>query len=56
MRAVELKQFSHYTQWPYLLKFIVCLFVCAELIEELARATDFEPGIRMEHVVATNKY
>ena len=34
----------------------VCLFVCAELIEELARATDLKFGIRVEDVVATNKF
>ena len=33
----------------------VCLLVCAELIEELARATYLKFGIRVEQVVATNK-
>ena len=32
------------------------LFVCAELIGELARATDLKFGLRVEHVVATNKF
>ena len=31
-------------------------FDCVELIEELARATDLKFGIRVEHVVATNKF
>ena len=34
----------------------VCLFGCAELIEELARATDLKFGMRVEDVVATNKF
>ena len=34
----------------------VCLVGCAELIEELARATELKFGIRVEHVVATNKF
>ena len=33
-----------------------CLFGCAELIEELARAIDLKFGIHVEHVVATNKF
>ena len=36
--------------------FFVCLFVCLELIEKLARATDLKFGMRVEHVVATNKF
>ena len=37
--------------------FCVCSFViCAELIEELARATDLKFGMRVEDVVATNKF
>ena len=37
-------------------EFIVCLlFVCAELIEELARATELKFGMRVEDVVARNK-
>ena len=32
-----------------------CLFVCAELIEELARATNLKFGMRVEDVVARNK-
>ena len=32
-----------------------CLFVCADLIEELARVTDLKFGIRVEHVVTRNK-
>ena len=40
----------------YILKLNDFLFVCAELIEELARATDLKFGIRVEHVVATNKF
>ena len=34
----------------------VYLFICAELIEELARATDLKFGMRVESVVATNKF
>ena len=34
----------------------VCLFVCAELIEELARATDLKFGMRVEDVMARNKF
>ena len=34
----------------------VCLFGCAELFEELARATDLKFGIRVEQVVVTNKF
>ena len=33
----------------------VCLFVCSELIEELARATDLKFGMIMEDVVTMNK-
>ena len=33
----------------------VCLFVCSELIEELAGATDLKFGMHMEHVVFRNK-
>ena len=43
----------------YILKlndFCFCLFVCSELIEELVRATYLKFGIRVEHVVATNKF
>ena len=36
--------------------FFVCLFGCAELIEELARATDLKFGMRVEDVVATNNF
>ena len=38
------------------LKLKDCLFVCAELIDELAKATDLKFGILVEHVVATNKF
>ena len=34
---------------------IFCLFVCPELIEELARATDLKFGLNVEHVVSRNK-
>ena len=34
----------------------VCLFICAELIEELAGATDLKFGMRVENFVATNKF
>ena len=34
----------------------VCLFICAELIEELAKTTDLKFGMRVEDVVATNKF
>ena len=34
----------------------VCLFVCAELTEELARATDYKFGMRVEDVVAKKKF
>ena len=34
---------------------IFCLFVCSELIEELAGATDLKFGIHVEHVVSRNK-
>ena len=52
------------TRLSYILKlndffcffFFVFLFICAELIEELARATDLKFGIRVEHVAATNKF
>ena len=44
----------------YILKlndfFFFCLFGCAELIEELARATDLKFGMRVKHVAATNKF
>ena len=33
----------------------VCLFVCSELIEELAGATDLKFGMHVEHVVSRNK-
>ena len=32
-----------------------CLFVCPELIEELAGATDLKFGMLVEHVVSRNK-
>ena len=32
-----------------------CLFVCPELIEEQAEATDLKFGMRVEHVVPGNK-
>ena len=35
--------------------FFVSLFVCSELIEELARATDLKFGMQVEHVVSRNK-
>ena len=35
---------------------MIFLFVCAELIEELARTTDLKFGMRVEDVVATNKF
>ena len=35
---------------------IFWLFLCVGLIEELARATDLKFGIRVEHVVVTNKF
>ena len=34
---------------------MIFLFVCSELIEELAGATDLKFGIRVEHVVSRNK-
>ena len=33
-----------------------CLFVCSELIKELARATDLKFGMRVEDVVARHKF
>ena len=33
----------------------VCLFVCSELIEELARTTDLKFGLHVEHAVTMNK-
>ena len=49
------------TRYGYLISYVLklndfCLFVCAELIEELARATDLKFGMRVEDVVATNKF
>ena len=35
---------------------MIFLFICAELIEELARATDLKFGMRVEDVVATNQF
>ena len=35
---------------------MIFLFICAELIEELARATDLKFGMRVEDVVVTNKF
>ena len=34
--------------------FFVCLFVCPELIEELAGATELIFGIHVNHVVSRN--
>ena len=34
----------------------VCLLVCAELIEELAGATDLKFGMRVDGIVARNKF
>ena len=36
--------------------FVVFLFVCSELIKELTRATDLKFGMRVEDVVARNKF
>ena len=35
---------------------MIFLFICAKLIEELARATDLKFGMRVEDVVATNQF
>ena len=34
---------------------IFCLFVCSDMIEELAGATDLKFGIHVEHTVSRNK-